>query len=181
VLAAQSASTLLARDLTTAREQVERVQELAQDAVAELRAVVFQLRPAEIEAEGLAAALRKHVELVRRAHGADVELLLAGDPQRRPTIDEEVFRIAQEALQNAVRHAAASRIEVALDEFPTGLWLRISDDGVGFDPGAAELRARRLGLTSMEERARALGARLEIASAPGAGTRIGLEVSDERD
>jgi signal transduction histidine kinase len=181
VLAAQSASTLLARDLTTAREQVERVQELAQDAVAELRAVVFQLRPAEIEAEGLAAALRKHVELVRRAHGADVELLLAGEPQRRPRIDEEVFRIAQEALQNAVRHADASRIEVALDEFPTGLWLRISDDGVGFDPGAAELRARRLGLTSMDERARALGARLEIVSAPGAGTRIGLEVPDERD
>jgi two-component system NarL family sensor kinase len=52
---------------------------------------------------------------------------------------------------------------------------------VGFDPGAAELRARRLGLTSMEERARALGARLEIVSAPGAGTRIGLEVPDERD
>jgi signal transduction histidine kinase len=181
VLAAQSASTLIVRDADAASAQVERVRELAQDAVAELRSVVFQLRPAEVEAEGLAAALRKHVELLRRTHGAEVELRLEGEPRRRPRIDEELFRIAQEALQNAVRHSRADRIEVELEEDGDGVRLRVSDDGVGFDPGAAALRSRRLGLTSMEERARALGGRLEIASAPEHGTTVSLEVSRDGD
>jgi len=181
VLAAQSASTLLARDENAAREQVDRVQQLAQDAVVELRSLVFQLRPAEIEAEGLAAALRKHVELVRRAHRVEVDLRLEGEPKRRPGVDEEVFRIAQEALQNALRHADAAPVEVALEEVPDGLRLTVSDDGAGFDPASPALRARRLGLTSMEERAKALGARLEIASAPGRGTRVDLEVPCDRD
>jgi len=181
VLAAQSASTLLARDPGAARDQVERVQELAQEAVAELRSVVFQLRPAELETEGLGAALRKQVELLRRAHRMRVGLRLKGEPRRRPGVDEEVFRIAQEALQNALRHAGAGRIEVELDEGTDGLRLTVSDDGVGFDPDEPGLRARRLGLTSMEERARALGARLRIAAAPGQGTTIGLEVTCDGD
>jgi signal transduction histidine kinase len=181
VLAAQSASTLLARDPGAARHQVDRVQELAQEAVAELRSVVFQLRPAELETEGLGAALRKHVELLRRAHRARVGLRLKGELRRRPGVDEEVFRIAQEALQNALRHAGADRIEVELEEGADGLRLTVSDDGVGFEPDEPGLRARRLGLTSMEERARALDARLRIGSAPGQGTTIDLEVACDRD
>ncbi len=176
VLAAQSAATLLERDSSSAHEQVERVRELAQEAVVELRSLVFQLRPAELETEGLGAALRKHVELLRRAHRAPVSLELAGTPRLRPGVDEEVFRIAQESLQNALRHAQAERIELRLEEGPDGLRLTVADDGVGFEPGEAALRSRRLGLTSMEERARALGARLRIDSAPGRGTTIGLEV-----
>jgi signal transduction histidine kinase len=177
VLAAQSAATLLERDAGAARTQVERLGELAQDAIVELRSLVFQLRPAAIETEGLAAALRKHVEVLRRVHGADLELELSGRPRVRPGVDEEVFRIAQEALHNALRHARAGRIAVRLEENGAGLGLSVSDDGVGFDPAAPELRARRLGLTSMEERARELGGRLEIESAPGAGTSVRLEVA----
>jgi signal transduction histidine kinase len=177
VLAAKSASTLLERDAGQARAQVDRLGELAQDAIAELRSLVFQLRPAAIETEGLAAALRKHVEVLRRVHPIRLELELAGTPRLRPEVDEEVFRIAQEALHNALRHARAKRIWVRLEENGRGLGLSVADDGVGFDPGAAALRARRLGLTSMEERARELGGRLEIESAPGAGTSVRLEVS----
>jgi signal transduction histidine kinase len=176
VLAAQSASTLLERDAGEARAQVERLGELAQDAIAELRSLVFQLRPAAIETEGLAAALRKHVEVLRRVHGVELRLELIGKPRVRPGVDEEVFRIAQEALHNALRHARAGRVSVRLEEDGERLGLSVSDDGVGFDPAAPALRARRLGLTSMEERARELGARLEIESAPGAGTRVRLEV-----
>jgi signal transduction histidine kinase len=181
VLAAQSAATLLERDSLAAREQVERLRVLAQEAVGELRSVVFQLRPAELETEGLAAALRKHVELLRRAHRRPIELELEGEPRLRPGVDEEVFRIAQESLNNALRHSGAERISVRVDERPGGLRLTVSDDGAGFDPEDAGLRARRLGLTSMEERARGLGARLEIASAPGRGTTIGLEVAGDGD
>ena len=107
VLAAQSAGTLLERDSAAAREQVERLQELAQAAVVELRSLVFQLRPAEIETEGLGAALRKHVELLGRAHRAAISVELTGTPRLRPGVDDEVFRIAQESLQNALRHASA--------------------------------------------------------------------------
>jgi signal transduction histidine kinase len=177
VLAAQSAGTLLERDSASAREQVEHLQELAQEAVVELRSLVFQLRPAEIGTEGLAAALRKHVELLGRAHRAAIGLELHGTPRLRPGVDEEVFRIAQESLQNALRHARAEHIELRLDEDAGGLRLTVSDDGIGFEPEGPGLRSRRLGLTSMEERARALGARLRIDSAPGRGTTIGLEVS----
>jgi signal transduction histidine kinase len=176
VLAAKSAATMLERDAADARVQVDRVGDLAQDAIAELRSLVFQLRPVAIETEGLAAALRKHVEVLRRVHGMGVELELEGEPRVRPGVDEEVFRIAQEALHNALRHARAERLAVQLHENGDGLRLAVADDGVGFDPHAPELRARSLGLTTMEERARELGGRLEIDSAPGAGTTVALEV-----
>jgi signal transduction histidine kinase len=181
VLAAQSAGTLLERDSGAARQQVERLQGLAQEAVVELRSLVFQLRPAEIETEGLGAALRKHVELLGRAHRAAISVELTGAPRLRPGVDDEVFRIAQESLQNALRHARAEHIELSLDERPGGLRLTVADDGVGFDPEEAGLRSRSLGLTSMEERARALGARLRIDSAPGRGTTIALEVDCDGD
>jgi signal transduction histidine kinase len=181
VLAAQSAGTLLDRDTEAARKQVEHLQELAQEAVVELRSLVFQLRPAEIETEGLGAALRKHVDLLRRAHRVAIALQHSGTPRLRPGVDEEVFRIAQESLQNALRHSRAEHIELRLDEDAGGLRLAVADDGVGFEPEEAGLRSRRLGLTSMEERARALGARLRIDSAPGRGTTISVEVDCDGD
>jgi signal transduction histidine kinase len=175
-LAAESAATLLDRDAGAAREEVARLGELAQEAIGELRSLIFQLRPPAVEAEGLAAALTKQVGVLRRVHGVPIELEVGGEPRRRPRVDEEVFRIAQEALHNALRHASASCVSVRLDESPRLLALVVRDDGVGFDPGSAALRSRRLGLTSMEERARALGGTLDIASEPGRGTTISLEV-----
>jgi signal transduction histidine kinase len=181
VLAAQSAATLLDRSPAGAREQVERVQGLAQDAIGELRSLVFQLRPAAIETEGLAAALGKHVEVLRRVHRLRVDLDVSGSARLRPGIDEELFKIAQEALQNALKHAAAERLEVRLDERADAVALRVTDDGVGFEPDDPARRSRRLGLTSMEERAQALGSTLSIASAPGRGTTISLEVPVDGD
>ena len=176
VLAAQSAKLLLDRSPSAAREQVGRVQELAQDAVGELRSLVFELRPAAIATEGLGPALAKHVEVLRRVHGLDVELEVSGRLRVRPGIDRELFRIAQEALQNALKHSAAGKVVVRLDEGDRAVALRVRDDGVGFDPDAPGPRSRSLGLTSMEERAQALGATLEIVSAPGEGTTVSLEV-----
>ena len=83
-----------------------------------------------------------------------------------------MLRIVQEALQNAIRHADAQQITIRL----TNDRIEVKDDGVGFDPSGPALRSRKLGLTSMEERARRLGGRLEIRSAPGAGTTVSLEL-----
>jgi signal transduction histidine kinase len=175
-LAAQSASELLARGEDAAGTELERVQALARGAMDELRSVVFELRPVALEAEGLASALRKHVEVLRRVSGTPIELRIAAAPALSAPASAQVFRIAQEALQNALRHADATRIEVVLEDGGGTLALVVADDGRGFDPAASDVRGRRLGLTSMEERAADLGGRLVVDTRPGAGTAVRLEV-----
>jgi signal transduction histidine kinase len=176
-LAARSASMLLEqRDAGGAHDEVERLGELAQEAIGELRSLVFQLRPAAVETDGLTPALRKHVEVLKRVHRQEIVLEGSGGASLGPGRAAEVFRIAQEALSNALRHSHAGRIAVRLSEPNGRLWLTVEDDGVGFEPESAALRSRRLGLTSMEERAGALGGRLTVESRPGAGATIGLEV-----
>jgi signal transduction histidine kinase len=86
------------------------------------------------------------------------------------------LRVAQEALNNALRHADAERIELRMEPRDRSLVVTVADDGVGFDPAAPGVRSRRLGLTSMEERARALGGTLAVVSRPGEGTTVTLEV-----
>jgi signal transduction histidine kinase len=171
VLTAESAATLIERDAAAARGQVERLQDLAREALDELRSLVLELRAPDLERDGLCGALRKHAELQERLHGVPIELSIddgvsAGDG------DREILRIAQEALHNAVRHAGATRIAIRLAQGPL---LEVRDDGAGFDPADPELRARHLGLTSMEERARRLGGGLSVDSGPG-GTTVRLEV-----
>jgi len=176
VLAADAAATLLDRDADAARVQLQRVQELARAGMEELRSLIFELRPAALADEGLAATLRKHLGILRRVHQQDISLKVAGTPRPGGATDGDVFRIAQEAVHNAVRHADAEHIAVGLSARNGHLVLTVDDDGVGFDPDEAAMRARRLGLTSMEERAKALGGVLTIDSRPGDGTRVRLEV-----
>ena len=181
VLTAEAAATLLERDRTATRAQIDRVGELAREALDELRSLIDELRPADLERDGLAGTLRKHVDVLRPMHAAELELELiaepasAGDPER----DHELLRIAQEAIQNALRHASARRVRVRLAERGEAIELEIADDGIGFDPSAPQLRARRLGLTSMEERARRLGGELEIRSQPGRGTTVHVRTGRE--
>ena len=176
VLTAEAAATLLDRDAEAAREQVVKLQGIAREALDELRSLIFELRPPDLVRDGLCGALRKHVEVLRRVQSAEVDmegdLELQADPQR----DAEVFRIAQEAMQNALRHAQASRVVVRIGGEDGHLRLDVVDDGVGFDPQAAGLRSQRLGLTSMEERAQRIGGRLEIRSVEGEGTTVHLDV-----
>jgi signal transduction histidine kinase len=176
VLSAEAAATLLERDVDGARQQVGKLRELAREALDELRSLIFELRPAELERDGLTGALRKHVDVLRRLHpdgeiALELDAAIAHDAAR----DRELLRIAQEALQNALRHAGARHVTVRLRNGAGRLALEVEDDGVGFDPGSPELRSKHLGLTSMEERAQQLGARLEIRSREGSGTLVRLE------
>jgi signal transduction histidine kinase len=176
VLSAEAASTLLESDPASARAQVARLGQLAREAQAELRSLILGLRPAELERDGLPGALRKEIEMLSRIHGVSIELHadgVSGGPSDR---DLAVLRIADQALHNALRHAAATAIAVRLSDEEGRLTLEVADDGRGFEPSRPELRSRHLGLTSMEQRARELGGRLEIRSAPGAGTTVSLEV-----
>ena len=146
----------------------------------EMRSLIFELRPAELESEGLAAALRKHVEVLRRLHRQEIELRVDGDRRLPPTVENGLFRIAQEALGNALRHSGAGHVVVSLAARDSLVSIRVEDDGCGVDPEEAAIRSRRLGLTSMRERAEALGGTLSIESEPGEGTTIAVEVSGGR-
>ncbi len=174
MLTAEAAGTQLDRDPAAARAAVERVRELAREALDELRSLVLGLRPPELERDGLEETLRREMSMLQRVHG--VTLTLAAEDDSLSELDSAqavaVLRIAEEALNNALRHARAGQITVRLGAGR----IEISDNGVGFDPDRPELRARNLGLTSMEERAREYGGHLQIISSPGAGTTVTLEL-----
>ena len=177
-LAAESAAAL-AGPATDPRlaEQLDRTRELARSALAETRALVGTLRPPDLDAEGLSVALRKRVELLRRVHHVAIGLTLRGPARLRDrTLEREVLTVATEALSNALQHAGAHRIDVALDTGGDAVRLAVADDGTGFDLPATVRGSHRLGLTSMRERAEALGGVLHVDTAPGAGTRVTLEV-----
>jgi signal transduction histidine kinase len=178
VLAAESGAALIDHDAAQAAAQLELVRELAREAMEELRSVIVHLHPAALASQGLAAALDKHVDGLRRTHGREIDLRITGDAPVAAAVEGDAFRIAQEALHNALRHAGAdAQIAVRLECEPDRLALTVTDDGVGFDPAAPAGRSRRLGVTTMAERARAAGGRLAITSKPGAGTTVRLEVA----
>ncbi len=175
-LTADAAGTLFDRDAAAARLRLGELRQMARDAALELRALIFELRQADFEADGLVATLRKHIDVLRRVRHAEITFDAPDDAcALDANAQREVFRIAQEALNNALKHADAAAVTVALDAGPP-VTLTVRDDGAGFNPRDARIRTRRLGLTSMRERAAAIGGALDIESAPGAGTTVRLRV-----
>ena len=145
----------------------------------ELRALAEDLRPPSLGPFGLAAALRSLTDRARRQHpDLDVSLDADDDGQRLPEhLRLVLFRICQEALSNAARHAHARHVRVRFALGPDAVALDVDDDGVGFSPPDDYLglaRGGHYGLLGITERADAIGARLRIASAPGQGTRLRL-------
>jgi signal transduction histidine kinase len=159
-----------------ATDKIDDIAELSKSALAELRSIVFELRPADLAADGLVPTLIKHTDVVRRVFGQDIDVNVMSERRVPPNVELELFRVAQEALSNALKHAQAAKIavDVDLDAFPARIEVR--DDGVGFDPDATSVRARHLGLLSMEERIASIGGSLRIDSAPGRGTTVIAEV-----
>ncbi|TYB49146.1 GAF domain-containing sensor histidine kinase [Actinomadura chibensis] len=174
-LTARTASALAERDPARTVRELEQVERLAAEALAELRAVIFELRPADL-ADGLVSSLRKHVEVLDRAHEAEVRIA-ADEAVVLPEEHEAVaFRITQEALYNALRHAKARTVEVRLGTADGQAVLEVADDGTGFDPADTAEPQNGLGLASMRDRAYSIGGDLTIDAAPGRGTTVRLEV-----
>jgi signal transduction histidine kinase len=141
-----------------------------------MRALIFQLRPMTLQEEGLLSALKKHLSAVQSRHGRLVELQVTGAERRLPiAIEEAAFGIIQESLNNVVKHANAARASVTLRFEADSVHLTVFDNGVGFDPTKPG-PAPTLGMSSMRERAEAVGGRLTVESAPGRGTRISTEL-----
>ncbi|MCD7100237.1 PAS domain S-box protein [Stenotrophomonas sp. MMGLT7] len=153
-------------------EDLAEIGHLADATVGKLRNLSMLLRPPQLDALGLEAALRWQANMLFRASPVRLQVDIATLPQRPGKEAEQAcFRIAQESLTNVLRHACAGEVRIGLDdEDGRGLRLQVSDDGDGFDPDGP----RGLGLIIMRERAQAAGGSLNLHTAPGAGTRIEL-------
>lgn len=168
---ARAAEVLVAKDPARAAAELAAIAELGAQAHGELRAVIDGLAPPELD--GLAESLRRYAMLAGRAHGIEVRVSSSDLPELEPRVEAAAFRVAQEALHNALRHSGASEIRVTLSRAGRRVVLEVRDDGAGFDP---ELASGGLGLASMRERAAAVGGALRVSSAPGDGTRVRLAV-----
>ncbi|HEY9375326.1 GAF domain-containing sensor histidine kinase [Streptomyces sp.] len=175
-LTAQAAAALVDRDPARAKDELQQVAALAAEAADELRAAVVELRPAALDEDGLVHTLRTQIQVLDRAHTAKVTFDSTGVRALPASQEEAVLRVAQEALHNALRHADAALVEVALVRLGQGARLTVADDGRGFEPGAVRKAGRHLGLVSMRARAGGVGGRLTVTSAPGRGTTIEMEV-----
>jgi signal transduction histidine kinase len=170
---ARAASLLVSRDPAQAAAEMESVAALGGEAHAELRAVIDGLAPPGIADGGLAESLRRYALLAGKAHGVHVLFTSADLPPLGAQRDAAVYRVAQEALHNALRHSGAAEVRVSLCPGPKRVTLDVTDDGRGFVPAAA---SGGLGLSSMRERAAAAGASLSVRSILGKGTSIRLAV-----
>jgi signal transduction histidine kinase len=179
-LTAQAAAALATTDPERTVAELAQVERLAAEALAELRAVIFELRPADLAGDGLVASLRKHVEVLDRVYDVELSFSVTGFPALSEDRETALFRIAQEGLYNALRHAQAGSIEVRLRTEGPYVALEIADDGVGFDAvpptHGAVMASDGLGLTSMRDRAVVAGGSLTIHSRPETGTVVRVEV-----
>jgi signal transduction histidine kinase len=148
---------------------------IGQQALKEMRLLVYELQPPELEREGLVRALRKRLEAVEGRAGVEARLEVDDLGKLPGDVERELYRIAQEALNNALKHAAAGSVVLYLRQSNGNIEMEIVDDGVGFDPEATPDRGG-LGLKSIRERAEHIGGSVAIRSQPGEGTSVKVSV-----
>ena len=173
-LGARTARTLVDIDPQRAIEPVEYMLSLAEIGLAEMRALVFELKPEALETDGLIASLEKQVSTLHSRHAIEVDFADCEEPDIPLPVKEAVYRIAQEAIHNTIKHAQASTLKIEIACTPSDLVMELTDNGNGFNvdgffPG-------HLGLRSMRERAATLDGNVDISSRPGEGTRIRTEI-----
>jgi PAS domain S-box-containing protein len=176
-LVARSVELLLERDPAAAREHLVQLRELQREALAEMRALIFELRPGNLEQDGLVRALKTHATALQGRLG--LPIVVESDlTERLPLVAEEVlYRITQEALHNVVKHARAHQVRVEIRRREGGVRLRVEDDGKGFDP--VLVPEGHLGLAGMRVRADRVGARFSCSSAIGEGTTIEVTMGSD--
>ena len=163
-------------DMTGASHYFNRIGATSQQALKEMRLFLYQLRPSDVEEDGLVDALQKRLDSVEKRSGMEARLILEGDIDFPDEINDQFFRISQEALNNVVKHAEADKVTVYLQA--NGIMgLKIVDNGRGFDLNEVEQKGG-LGLQSMEERAAQINGKFTIHTAPNQGTTIMVEVKN---
>ena len=155
-------------DLETMRTAMEQVVEQIDGEIEGLRGLIRELRPAALDELGAAPAIEELGIRMASRHGIEVLTAVALEGRHPPEVETALYRIIQEALTNAVKHAGATHVAISVDESDGVVRLTVTDDGMGFDPGAPR---SGFGLAGMRERVELLGGELEVASSPE-GTRV---------
>jgi NarL family two-component system sensor histidine kinase LiaS len=161
-------------DFERARRQVELIEEMASAAQSEMRALLLHLRPVHLEGKRLAQAIPELVEEMKAKVPVDIGIDIEQDLPLNKGMENHLFRIVQEALSNTLRHSKATRMDIVLQRRGETVRLGIRDNGIGFDTQVKKQAS--YGMTNMEERVTELGGSLNVASAPGKGTRIEIRV-----
>lgn len=176
-LATQSALLLLERDREQVTNQLDRLDQLAQSALAEMQLLISRLAPETITGGEFISALQRHLDERQRLDNLGVTLKVVGDQPLDPLEEAGLFRIAQEALNNVVKHAGVSQAVVLL-HLAEPFWMEIEDQGTGFDPEKVN-GSGRMGMAGMCERAAEIGWTVQVKSSLGHGTRIRIEKNPE--
>jgi signal transduction histidine kinase len=161
--------------LEVAKQHLEDLVEVSKEAMADMRLMIFELRPPILEKVGLVAALQSRLDSVESRAGFQAIFQADGEFHFTSEQEGELYRIAQEALNNVIKHAQAGWVKVQLAVEPGIFRMTIEDNGVGFDLTTAE-QAGGQGLRNIRERSNRLGAVCRIESTPGLGTKITIEV-----
>jgi signal transduction histidine kinase len=164
-----------AGDFEVAESCLDRLGGVTQQALKEMRLLIYELRPPVLEQEGLVGALQQRLDAVESRAGVDSRLLVEGELRLDPPREEALYRIALEALNNALKHAAATSVVVRISASDEGIELEVSDDGQGFDPSRPG-EAGGMGLVTMRDRADRIGGTLSAASTPGGGTSVKVRI-----
>jgi len=172
-LTTQAALMLVDRDPGRVGTQMERLNQMGKNALAEMRLLISELGPEDHPAESLANSIRRHLQSNELPESLKVVLESSGEGNLTPEENKSLFRIVQEALNNTVKHAYARQVIVRL-HLEAPYWVEIEDDGAGFDP-QKNFDSSHLGLRGMQERAAAIGWQLSIQSKPGAHTQVRVE------
>ncbi len=170
-LTAEAARMAVTEDPAQVPGLLDRLQELARDALGEMRALVRELRPAPVAEVGLVKSLERHAATRERRDGLRVSLAVEGEERGSPEAREALFQTAREALSNVAKHAGVREASVELAFGAAEARLRVADRGRGFDPAAAR-RPDSYGLAAMQERIESLGGTLALRAAPGAGVEV---------
>jgi signal transduction histidine kinase len=158
-----------------AMENLQELRTLAGQAMADMRLLLFRLHPPELEEEGLVAALQARLEAIEARAGLQIDLRVEGENTLPIVIEEALYKIAQEALNNVVKHAKAEQVTILLRFAEQECWLTIEDDGIGFDPATVQ-GGGGLGLRSIAERVEQIGGELRLESTPLQGTKLQVMV-----
>jgi signal transduction histidine kinase len=172
-LTTQSALLLQERDPQQVAGQLDRLDQLARSALSEMQVLISRLAPETLTSGSFVNALQRHLDERLRLENLSVALEVEGDGVLDPVERAGLFRIAQEALNNIVKHAGVTQAVVRL-HLADPFWMEVEDHGAGFDPGTAQ-GGRRMGLAGMGERAAGVGWTLRVESSPGNGTCIRVE------
>jgi signal transduction histidine kinase len=173
-----SRKALLAEKMDAVDKHLAELQRLSSEAVADMRLLIFELRPPVLEEEGLVEAIRTRLESVETRSGIKVDFYVDGELRLNKAFETELYRVTMEALNNILKHAQATQIVVNITSDERGFNLSIRDDGKGFDASIFE-KGGGVGFRNMQERIQKIGGVVRVDTAPGRGTSILVKVEDK--